>query len=132
MKHNSIKIKYLGKLTSFVMALILVSVLQGCTLNETTPSDTEQLYNETSHEDTGWWLYLRILNVYDVPQEGMWNHTMTACNVASDVDCRDVQYVFNHLHLPDIGVDVGSHVRWNLEEFSSYPTQHPCLFMTGN
>jgi len=99
MKHNSIKIKYLGKLTSFALALILLIVLQGCTLNEIHLEDTE-------------WLYLRILNVYDVPQDTFGaNHTMTACDVRSDVDCRNMEFVFNHLHLPDIGVEVGSHVR---------------------
>jgi len=112
MKYNSIKIKYLGKLTSFALTLILLVILQGCTLNETTPSDTEQLYGETPNVETEW-LYLRILSIYDAPQDIYFNvnHTMTACCLRSDVDCHDMEIIFNHLHLPDIGIEVGSHVR---------------------
>jgi len=113
MKHNSIKSKYLGKLTSFIMALVLVAIFQGCALYRIINSDTV-------------WLELRILSIYDVPQDTFGaNHTMTACNVWSDANCQDMEYVFNHLHLPDIGVEVESRVRVEVDRERIIPFPAP-------
>jgi len=116
MKHNSIKSKRFGRLVVVALVLILAAIFQGCTTDRATNEDIERLPNEETE-----WLYWRILHIYDAPQDTFTNHTITACNVASDVDCGDVEYVSNHLHLHDIGVEVGSHVRVEVPALRSAP-----------
>lgn len=98
MIYNLYKVKDLGKIGITVVALTLVLIFHGCIPNEQTD---DEWWSGTE------WLYLRVLHIYDDQQ----NNFMTACNMEKYADCHDVQFEFQHLHLPDIGVDVGSHIR---------------------
>jgi len=72
---------------------------------------------EANTDDTEWldlgteWLSLRIINIYDSPEDSFWNRTISACRVDQSSSCNEVQYVFNHFHLPEIGVTENSFVR---------------------
>ena len=77
----------------FVCFFSVMLCLFGC---EEGSAPTDNL--ETEH------LNLRIIKIYDTPQ-GEWNYTISACE--TDSDCIDIEYIFNHLDLPDINISKG-------------------------
>ena len=83
--------------TLFLVFLTMILSLSACYSRDLNESETE-------------WLRLRIIDIYDYPQEE-WDHTITACSWRRFSRCRQVEYVFNHLHLGHIEVSENSVVR---------------------
>ena len=126
MKCKLLKFEKLGHFASkssiFIFSVVLLMIFSGCSLNAKDDTNNERSSILTDFGTT--WLRLQILNIYDSPQ-GMWNHTITACDLASYVSCIEVSHVFNHLRLPDIGIEIGSIVKVEVDAMRILPLPAP-------
>jgi len=109
------KFRHLKKLSAMLI-IFLITALYACDSGNLNESDTE-------------WLRLKILDIYDYPQDYLqspWQHTITACspNWFSN-NCQHVQYFFNHTDLQYIGVTEGSIVRVEVSIMRLLPDPAP-------
>ena len=118
--------------SSIFMILAVLLVLTGCSSRASGHLDDVDnseygMDNDRSSIFTDFgttWLRLQIVNIYDYPQ-GRWNHTVTACNLGTNISCIGISHVFNHQYLPEIGIEIGSIVSVEVDAMSILPDPIP-------
>ena len=86
------------RLSIIICLFLLIPILLSC----------EEMADDMSDTET---FEIRIVEIFDEPQNSRWNDTISACALSSEClsgDSNLPDYVFNHLDLPDIGVFEGA------------------------